>query len=146
MPLTLDDVSKLTEEQARETLQRIRWPQGPVCPHCGSTGNTPRPEGQKHRPGVYKCNDCLEQVTVPVERVDAKSLHAAIRENVHVSARLMTDEWKSYRGIGKHFEGGHYRVNHSKGEYARGDVHTNTVEGYFALLKRGIQGSFHHVS
>jgi hypothetical protein len=37
-------------------------------------------------------------------------------------------------------------VNHSAGEYVRGDVHTNTVEGYFSILKRGIIGVYHHVS
>ena len=42
--------------------------------------------------------------------------------------------------------GGHETVNHSKGEYVRGDASTNEVEAYFALLKRGIMGSFHHVS
>ena len=61
----------------------------------------------------------------------------------------MTDEWKSYRVVGKEFVG-HHRVNHSKGEYVRrdGDVvaSTNEVEAYFSLLKRGVMGSFHHVS
>lgn len=58
----------------------------------------------------------------------------------------MTDEWRSYRGIGAEFEGGHEVVLHSAGEYARGDANTNTVESYFALLKRGVMGSFHHIS
>jgi hypothetical protein len=57
----------------------------------------------------------------------------------------MTDEWRSYHGIGTEFEGGHERVRHSAGEYARDDAHVNTAESYFALLKRGIVGSFHHV-
>lgn len=38
------------------------------------------------------------------------------------------------------------RVNHSIGEYVRGDAHTNTIEGYFSILKRGINGTYHHVS
>jgi len=58
----------------------------------------------------------------------------------------MTDELTSYSGIGDHFEGGHHTVNHSKDEYRRGEAGTNEVEAYFALLKRGIMGSFHHVS
>ena len=40
----------------------------------------------------------------------------------------------------------HESVNHSAGEYVRGNVHTNTVEGYFSIFKRGIIGTFHHVS
>jgi transposase-like protein len=114
-------------------------------PRRGS-GNRRTGRGTKKTPVVALVERGGRVRAMPVERVDAKNLHAAIRENVDPASRLMTDEWKSYRGIGKHFEGGHHRVNHSKGEYARGDVHTNTVEGYFALLKRGINGSFHHVS
>lgn len=41
---------------------------------------------------------------------------------------------------------GHKSVNHSIGEYVRGDVHTNTIEGYFSIMKRGISGVYHHVS
>jgi hypothetical protein len=48
--------------------------------------------------------------------------------------------------IGKWFAGGHETVSHAKFEYARGDVSTNEVESYFALLKRGIAGSFHLLS
>jgi hypothetical protein len=82
----------------------------------------------------------------PIKRIDGATLKDAIREGVHSSARIVTDEFPSYGGIGSEFDGGHYTVNHGKGEYVRDDVHTNTVEGYFALLKRGVMGSFHHVS
>ena len=59
----------------------------------------------------------------------------------------MTDEHGGYVGIGREFEGGHKSVNHSKGEYARPDgTTTNTVESHFALLKRGVIGTFHRVS
>ena len=81
-----------------------------------------------------------------IDSVSAKTLKGAIRENVDRKSRIMTDEWRSYRGIGKEFDGGHEAVNHGKGEYVRGDAHVNTSESYFALLKRGIVGSFHHVS
>jgi len=260
MSLTLSAVSKLTEDQARATFERIRWPNGPVCPHCGSVEAT-KLEGKAHRAGLYKCKGCAEQFTatvntimedshlpirtwlmafavlcsakkgisalqlqrqlelgsyrtawhlchrirhamskeplagllkgtvevdetyvggkprpehgkpkskrgrgtkkVPVvalverggkvrahkiERVNAETLKGAIRENVDRSSTIMTDEWKAYRGIGKEFDGGHQRVIHSKGEYVRDDAHVNTSESYFALLKRGIVGSFHHVS
>ena len=260
MSLTLTDVSKLTEDQARDTFERIRWPNGPVCPHCGSVEAT-KLEGKSTRPGLYKCRDCEGQFTatintiledsrlpirtwlvafailcsskkgvsalqlqrqlglgsyrsawhmahrirhamskeplagllsgtvevdetyvggkprkehgaqkakrgrgtkkVPVvalverggrvrshkiDRVNAATLKGAIRENVNRSSTIMTDEWRAYHGIGKEFDGGHHAVNHSKGEYVRGDASTNEAESYFALLKRGIVGSFHHVS
>ncbi len=49
-------------------------------------------------------------------------------------------------GIGNEFAGGHEVVNHKTGEYARGDASTNEVEAFFALFKRGVVGSFHHIS
>jgi transposase-like protein len=84
-------------------------------------------------------------VAKPVERVDAKTLAKFVGEHVDRSATLMTDEWGSYKTVGKEFAA-HHVVNHSKREYARGDASTNAVEGFFALLKRGIIGSFHTVS
>ena len=57
----------------------------------------------------------------------------------------MTDEWQSYMSVGREFTE-HHKTAHREGEYVRGDVHTNTVEGYFANLKRGVNGIYHHVS
>jgi transposase-like protein len=78
--------------------------------------------------------------------VTAKTLQFAIRENVDRRARIMTDEHPSYSGIGRYYDGGHETVNHSAREYARGDVTTNTVEGFFSVLKRGLNGIYHSVS
>lgn len=256
--MTLSEISKLTEDEAREALERIMWPNGPVCAHCRKFGNTRKFEGKAHRSGVYKCNDCGKQFSVtvntimesshiairtwlmafslmcsskkgvsalqlqrqlglgsyksawhmahrireamkleplasllgvvevdelyiggkprkgaethkrgrgtkkvpvlalverggrarsfPVENVSGATLKQAIRDNVNRNATIMTDEWPSYRGIGTEFEGGHHFVTHSVGEYARGDASTNLAESYFTLLKRGIVGSFHHIS
>jgi len=58
----------------------------------------------------------------------------------------VTDEFKSYIGIGAEFEGGQGTVRHGMLEYARGADHVNSAESYFALLKRGVIGAFHHVS
>lgn len=85
-------------------------------------------------------------IAKPVERVDAKTLGAFVRTHVDQSATLYTDEWGAYTTVGKEFAGGHHTVNHGKLEYARGDVSTNDAEAFFALLKRGIVGSFHSVS
>jgi transposase-like protein len=80
-----------------------------------------------------------------VANVSGPTLGGVIRENVDMSARLMTDEWKSYRKVGKEMAD-HQTVAHSYDEYVRGDVYTNTVEGFFAILKRGVDGIYHHVS
>ncbi|MBC7945892.1 MAG: IS1595 family transposase [Burkholderiales bacterium] len=81
-----------------------------------------------------------------VADVTGASLKAVIRENVERSSRVMTDEWSGYRGLHKEFEGGHETVRHSTHEYARGDVHTNSIEGFFGMLRRGLDGIYHSVS
>lgn len=81
-----------------------------------------------------------------VASVDAKTLRDAIRDNVSPKARIVTDELAAYRGAAAGFEGGHATVRHGAGEYARDDVHTNTAKSYFALLKRGVYGTFHQLS
>jgi transposase-like protein len=78
--------------------------------------------------------------------VTARNLKGAIQEMCDPSSRIMTDESMPYRGIGAHFAGGHHTVNHTLGEYARGDITTNTVEGFFSRLKRSIYGTHHNVS
>jgi hypothetical protein len=57
----------------------------------------------------------------------------------------MTDNAGQYRKAKLHFPK-HETVNHYDGEYARGDITTNTVEGFFGLFKRGVMGTFHHIS
>ncbi len=248
------------EEAARAFLESKRWPNGPVCPRCGSTrahALTARKGSRKPvRKGVYFCGGCRKQFTVrigtifedshiplnkwlmafhlmssskkgissmqlhrelgitlksawflshriresmtekhenllrgvvevdetyvggkprkgssgskrgrgtdkvpvmalverdgnvrskPVERVDAKTLKGAIFENVDRKARIMTDEFAAYAGIGMYYRS-HKKVNHSIGEYARDETNTNTVESFFALLKRGHYGIFHSLS
>lgn len=80
-----------------------------------------------------------------VARVDAQTLRSAIRRHVERDASIMTDEHAGYRGLDDHFAS-HQTVTHGKGEYVRGAVHTNTVEGYFATLKRGVNGTYHRIS
>jgi len=78
--------------------------------------------------------------------VTAKNLRLALVTQVDRKSYLMTDEHGGYVTVGREF-GEHGRVNHSIEEYVRGSFwHTNTVEGYFSILKRGIIGTFHHVS
>jgi transposase-like protein len=67
-----------------------------------------------------------------------------IRKNINVAESLLvTDEYKAYKRMNKVIP--HYSVNHSK-EYVKGDIHTNTIESFWAILKRGIMGQFHWVS
>jgi transposase-like protein len=65
------------EDKAREALEAVRWPEGPICPHCGSSDpdKLAKIEGTKksHRPGLYYCNDCKGQFTVTVGTVFERS-------------------------------------------------------------------------
>lgn len=249
----------IDETAAREHLEAIRWPTGPVCPHCGGIERNSKITAKTKngaRPGLYFCGDCREQFTVTVGTVferskiplhkwllanhlmcsskkgmsahqlhrtlgityksawfmahrlreamtstetgplggsgetvevdetywgnkkrygkgprgfghkmkvvslverngDKRSFHVAnvtaktvtpiLREQVSKKARLMTDENKVYKKVGKEFAS-HESVNHSIGEYVRDDATTNTVESSFAIFKRGLYGTFHHVS
>ena len=81
----------------------------------------------------------------PVETVSAKTLRNILTENLDKETRLMTDELQGYIKVGREFKS-HEVVKHGKFEYVRGDVTTNTVEGYFGLLKRGVNGTYHHIS
>ena len=116
-------------------------------------GGKPRYKGQSKRGRGTKKQAVLAMVerggnvkTKPVANVTGKTLKSAILENVHADARIITDENPSYNGIGSEFEGGHHTVCHSAKEYVRGDIHSNTVEGFFASVKRGINGIYHSVS
>jgi transposase-like protein len=80
-----------------------------------------------------------------VPNVTAATLHPILARHAHTDSRFMTDESGIYGGIGWHFAS-HQTVNHSAKEYVRGDVYTNTAEGYFSILKRGIYGIYQHVS
>jgi len=81
-----------------------------------------------------------------VANVTGETLRSILVTNADRGSWLMTDEHSGYKAVGKEFTG-HGVVAHSLGEYGRkGVFHTNTIEGYFSLLKRGITGVYHHVS
>lgn len=254
----LTDAIYNDENKAREHLEAIRWPNGPICPHCGVVGNAKRLEGPSTRPGLLNCRDCRKQFSVTIGTVFERSkipltkwlacsylmasskkgisshqihrtlgvtyktawfmthrLREAMRDTMdgqlggpdtsgiveadetyigprtrgkgkgnrkgkkeqivalverkgrvrafHVAnvtaddlkpiltgqinkdARLMTDGAGLYLTIGENFAS-HESVNHTAGEYVRDDVTTNTVEGFFGILKRGIRGIYQHVS
>lgn len=259
MTVNLTDPIFTNEIKAREHLEQIRWPNGPVCPHCGEAERVYRLSGKSHRPGLIHCNACngsftvttgsvMESSHVPLHKwvlafrlmasskkgISAHQLHRTIgvtyktawfmahrireamrpanpeplggegkiiesdetywgskdadtsplmkrrrkgkpgpggkskvltlvergggsrsykmddfrtetihrvlRESASTKSRLMTDEgtamnWEFVK---------HERIKHGAGEYARGDVTTNTVESFFALFKRGMKGTYQH--
>src|SRR5580704_15838312 len=254
------------EDAARAHFEKLRWPDGPVCPHCGTVDEATELKGKTTRPGLYKCRACQKPFTatmgtlyershIPlhkwllathlmssskkgmsahqlwrmlgfgsyrtawfmahriregmrplasedagpkggkgkiieadetyiggkeknkhvgkrnkrnlggtgkeaafalVERggkvrsfhvpeVSGKTLRPILVSQISRKSSLMTDEGGQYYHVGKEFDR-HETINRSADEYVRGDAHTNTVEGYFSILKRGIVGTYHHVS
>ena len=73
-----------------------------------------------------------------IDAINVKNAHAVLRDS-----HLMTDEAGHYRILGKRYLT-HQRVVHSRKEYVRGKVHTNTIEGYFSIFKRGMKGVYQH--
>lgn len=80
-----------------------------------------------------------------VANVNGANLHSILSRHASTKSDFRTDEAPVYNGIGYNFAS-HETVCHSAKEYVRGDVHTNTVEGYISILKRGIVGIYQHVS
>ena len=244
---------------AREHLESLHWPDGPVCPHCGSLDGITKLAGKSTRPGVHMCNGCRKPFTVTVGTImedskiplnkwmlafrllcsgkkgfsahelhrdlgityksawflahrireamktdvatggalggtdavveadetyaggkaknrayrdpapkkavvalverdgSARSFHVAnvtaeglrplLLMNVDRKSHLMTDESAVYTVTGREFNG-HSTVNHSAKEYVTtgGFKHSNTVENFFSIFKRGVIGTYHHMS
>ncbi|HUK58144.1 MAG TPA: IS1595 family transposase [Stellaceae bacterium] len=258
--IDLTDPTFSDEAKARAHFEATRWPNGPVCPHCGSVDRVYRlKDSDAHRPGLIHCNNCdgsftvttgtvMESSHVPLNKwalafrimgsakkgFSAHQLHRSIgvtyrtawfmfhriREamrnanpeplggngkiveadevyvggkprkggprrktkmtnktpvavlverggnaratvmdwpldgaikrnlvaNVAKGTHVHSDEHRAYKGIERLIDGMQSGVRHFDGEYAKDGVHNNTAESWNALLKRGIYGSFHHVS
>jgi len=93
--------------------------------------------GIKQRDGVVRAE--------MVEHVDRNTLQSLLKRDVSEDATIMTDEWTAYNGLKKHFAS-HKRVNHGRKEYVRGSTHTNSIESFWALFKRGYVGTYHSMS
>jgi hypothetical protein len=75
----------------------------------------------------------------------AATLNAFVRETVsHKVSLLCTDQWAGYNKLGKEYP--HGVVDHAKGQYVIGAIHTNTIEGFWSIFKRGVVGTFHKMS
>jgi transposase-like protein len=82
---------------------------------------------------------------MPVGRTDAATLVRFVKDNAPEGATVVTDEFKAYRSLPKHgFD--HKTVRHSAGEYVRDMAHTNGIESFWSLLKRGYIGVYHYMS
>ena len=155
---------QISYKSALFLMNRIRFAMAPDTDNpklkgtveCDETyvGGKPRPGTGEHKRGrgtkktpvfaaVERDGDIRRQV---VADVSGATLKGAIREMVDQQARIMTDDFPAYNGIGNEFAGGHEAVCHSTREYVRGDIHTNTAESSFALVKRGLMGIYHSVS
>ena len=156
---------QISYKSALFLMNRIRFAMAPDLPtappltgivECDETyvGGKPRYRGRDNRIGrgtrktpVFAAVERGGQIRRHViANVTGKTLKDAIKRVVDPRARIMTDDYVAYKGIGQSFEGWHSRIRHKLGIYAKGEIHTNTVESSFALIKRGIIGTYHNVS
>lgn len=113
--------------------------------YVGGKAHGKRGRGAENKTPVFALVERNGDVrSTSVQRVTGENLKAIIRQNAEKTATIMTDDLNSYRGLGKEFSF-HHVINHGRKEYVRGNVHTNTIEGYFSILKRGIIGVYQHV-
>jgi len=79
-----------------------------------------------------------------VKDVSSKTLKSIIKKMVEKNSSVITDEWRSYNGLSESYN--HSTVNHGANVYVDGIAHTNTIEGFWSLFKRGIVGQYHNLS
>ena len=155
---------EITHKSALFVLRRIRHGMGEVAPEklTGTievdevyVGGRPRHKfvskkgrGTSKTPVVaivQRGGDVRFQM---MQRITGENIGKFVKENADLTCRVITDELPVYRKPAAQFEGGHEVVKHKVGEYVRqgSDVHSNTVEGVFSLIRRGVMGTFHSVS
>lgn len=118
--------------------------------YFGNKAGTP-PKGK--RPSAYQHKFAVLTLverdgsarSFKVENAKGSTIVPIVRKNVSHEADVFTDGAKAYTRIGIGFAA-HGVVDHHRGEYVRGDIHTNTVEGYFSIFKRGMKGIYQHCS
>ena len=108
-------------------------------------------KGKVRKAGPHHKNAVLTLVS---RKGEARSFHIAnadrenimpiIRDNLAAEAKVVTDDAGYYRSLDKEFE--HAFVNHSAFQWGRGEIHTNTIEGYYSIFKRGMKGVYQHCS
>ena len=143
----------------RRDVRRIRWlnlrpfPQPPSQAgiiesdetFIGTKKGVPKKRAYHHKNAVLSLVERDGEVrSFHIDKANAENILPVVRENLAKEAHLMTDEAGHYRKLGDADMAGHDFVNHQSGEYVRGDVHTNTIEGFFSLFKRGMKGVYQH--
>lgn len=106
-------------------------------------GHEKAPKAYHHKMKVLALVDRTtgQSRAVVVERVNAGTILPIVRLNVAREAKIMTDEAPQYNAVSREFAA-HGVVSHNRGEYVRGSIHTNTIEGYFSIFKRGMRGVY----
>ena len=112
--------------------------------YVGGRSKGKRGRGTDKTPVIGAVERGGDVVAQPSDRVDGRTIAEFITDNVDVEAHLMTDEFPSYRRVGREMER-HSTVDHSK-RYVNGPAHTNTIEGFWSLVKRAWYGIHHHYS
>ncbi len=83
-------------------------------------------------------------VAVPVDRTDLETLTRFVEDTVDKGSKVYTDEHRGYNDLGWTYD--HRQVSHGRGEYVNGEVHTNGIESFWAVIKRGYYGTYHWMS
>jgi transposase-like protein len=88
--------------------------------------------------------DTKNAKSVVIDDLTVATMSKVISDNMDREARMITDEYRQYKLMAKDVSAEHVFVRHGAGEYGRGDVHTNTVEGFYSIFKRGMRGIYQH--
>ncbi len=115
-------------------------------PGTGTGRKVLGPNGKVCVVGMVERNEPGRVVALIANDATKKTLHGIAKEYILPDSIVYTDEWPSYQGLEKVNGYQHRRVNHSAGVYVVGTTHTNTIEGFWSLVKRGIGGVYHSVS
>ena len=112
----------------------------------GQKEGAPKKRGYAHKMAALALVERGGEVrTFHIDNADTANIKPIVDANLRKESMLMTDEASYYKPIGKEFAY-HFSVEHGAGEYVRGSVHTNTLEGYFSIFKRGMKGIYQHCS
>jgi transposase-like protein len=136
---------------------------GPLAPPMGGNGQVieadetyigqkslykafKNPRGYQHKLCVLTLvNRSGEARSFHIDRSSAQHIMPVVKDNIARETAMVTDEGRWYSELKGHVAQ-HETVNHGLGEYGRGEIHTNTVEGYFSIFKRGMKGVYQHCS
>src|SRR3954464_9486542 len=126
-------------DRARAKRQAAAWQSSQVVSHPSQIARlAQRPKTMVF--GAVERGGRIRATVIPDSQ--AVTLSGNVRRFVLPSARLITDDWRGYADVGRDYAQ-HDTINHSAGVYVSGDVHTNTIEGFWATVKTGIAGNYH---